>query len=293
MVELDAYQAIDLLKEVTRKGYRKLQADSGGELRAGTLKNWSDGTTKTVSDELQNVYRDYLKGYIEREGIDAVERFFWWVRRNQPSGSVDLLEVVVLCCDMLEVQEVDFVAHTTEYPGAASAARLFDRLRQTADKYGDDFLHEFCSALASSITTYLYFETKQCRTKVSHFGCESSHIGKKRNTIGTHHVETLNQTPAINRTPWIEGENDISFALAYGVNIIGSAPQKCNIVLRDPCVSRVHAFILCSEMGRNTIQDIGAGVSVNRCVIAGMTPTSLRDGDSIGIGTYKFVFHAR
>jgi hypothetical protein len=78
------------------------------------------------------------------------------------------------------------------------------------------------------------------------------------------------------------------FDLPRGTTVIGRS-LDCNLTIEDPLVSRQHASIALDDDG-GSVQDMGSrnGVKVNGLQIR--TPTPLRDGDRVRIGTQDFVF---
>lgn len=78
------------------------------------------------------------------------------------------------------------------------------------------------------------------------------------------------------------------FDLPVGATVIGRS-LDCNLTIEDPLVSRQHARIVIAE-DQATVEDMTSrnGVRVNGVQIK--SPTLLRDGDRVRIGTQDFVF---
>jgi hypothetical protein len=78
------------------------------------------------------------------------------------------------------------------------------------------------------------------------------------------------------------------FDLPRGVTVIGRS-LDCNLTIEDPLVSRQHARIAIDDEG-GMVEDLGSrnGVRVNGVTVH--SPTRLRDGDRVRIGTQDFVF---
>ncbi len=76
--------------------------------------------------------------------------------------------------------------------------------------------------------------------------------------------------------------------LPRGVTVIGRS-LECSLTIEDPLVSREHARIVIDDAG-GVVEDLGSrnGVRVNGLPIR--SPTPLRDGDRVRIGTQDFVF---
>jgi len=89
-----------------------------------------------------------------------------------------------------------------------------------------------------------------------------------------------------------------TFRLAKGKLIIGYAPRKCDLILREDTVSAQHAEFLCEEdeSGRPlvSIRDLGSrnGTYVNGAAIAS-DPRRLRDGDVIRFADVSYRFRVR
>ena len=78
------------------------------------------------------------------------------------------------------------------------------------------------------------------------------------------------------------------FDLPRGVTLIGRS-LDCHVTIEDPLVSRQHARIVIDDAGA-TVEDLGSrnGVKVNGVTVR--TPTELKDGDRLRIGTQDLVF---
>jgi pSer/pThr/pTyr-binding forkhead associated (FHA) protein len=78
--------------------------------------------------------------------------------------------------------------------------------------------------------------------------------------------------------------------LPLGTTTIGRS-LECNLTLDDPLISRCHARIVVGS-DRVIIQDLGSrnGVAINGLRV--LDSTTLRDGDSIRIGTQQLTFCA-
>jgi hypothetical protein len=90
---------------------------------------------------------------------------------------------------------------------------------------------------------------------------------------------------------WLQW-NDRAFALSPGDNVIGRNPE-CAIWVDAAGVSRQHARLrLDSESGVAAIDDLGStnGTFVNETRID--SPTILRDGDQLHLGTVPLTFRA-
>jgi hypothetical protein len=78
------------------------------------------------------------------------------------------------------------------------------------------------------------------------------------------------------------------FDLPLGSTVIGRS-LDCNLTIEDPLVSRQHARIVIDDEG-GVVEDLSSrnGVRVNGIPVH--SPTRLRDGDRVRIGTQDFVF---
>lgn len=73
---------------------------------------------------------------------------------------------------------------------------------------------------------------------------------------------------------------------------VGRTPN-CDIVLRLPFISKVHAHIICDENGKLSIQDNKSSQSTfhnHRKLAPGDAPRPLAVGDFVGFGTIEFEF---
>lgn len=79
--------------------------------------------------------------------------------------------------------------------------------------------------------------------------------------------------------------------LVAGTTLIGRDPE-CHICLHDATVSRRHAAIEQAN-GQARLTDLGSanGTTLNGIAIPPRSPVVLRDGDEIGVGSYRLVLH--
>jgi predicted Ser/Thr protein kinase len=74
---------------------------------------------------------------------------------------------------------------------------------------------------------------------------------------------------------------------------IGRVHDRCDIVLNDPAVSRIHAMVR-QERGRFFVQDVGSvnGTYLNKAAIPTGKGRMLFDGDSVHLGSTQIKFEA-
>jgi hypothetical protein len=78
------------------------------------------------------------------------------------------------------------------------------------------------------------------------------------------------------------------FDLPRGITLLGRS-LDCHVTIEDPLVSRQHARIIIDDAGA-TVEDLGSrnGVKVNGVTVR--SPSELKDGDRLRIGTQDLVF---
>jgi len=103
--------------------------------------------------------------------------------------------------------------------------------------------------------------------------------------------EQRDEARAARRSRAILAAEGKRFAIGPTGAVIGRS-RECDVVLADSNVSRRHARIVFGEDGAWTVEDLGStnGVHVNGARVPAASPTPLRSGDRLDIGTVSARF---